>query len=409
MVLLFVSIIVIGIGGYSYLNSPKYVMLNYFEKQLSNNKFSTALSKFNKSQINTSVKSIISSSSIKDTGVSTTEKEEEIVNGSSYINNDDSKYYLNYSIFSDGKKMPIEIYFENNKLYLKFLGQFIYLDLTDISYEKISDEELKELTSIIKDSILYDMTDKLFKKVNSTLNLDNKKINADKYVIKLTNEDIYNYLEKVVIRIDSSKKIPKIKNMIFKNITKDEILKTIKEQISKNLNDLVIEYSMYISDKKIIRNEFSVIEKNDSLVYTFDSIDKGSNKNKYVMSINYSNNSLLNAVYEENDNNNSTISVNYADMYIINGTISGKDFNEIINLSLFTKDNMKDALGKISVIMKEVKKDQEYSFNAEILVPSLSYKFSINNNIILNPTLPKFNTNGAKKLDLNSNTLNNLL
>ncbi|MDD6878749.1 MAG: hypothetical protein PUD59_00760 [bacterium] len=392
-----VSLGLIGFGVYSLLFSPKTLMLTYMQKELSTVK-------------NLSQEENITKEKISTTGSLKMSEEEISVKGDTYLDNENLKYYLNYIVNYMNADIPLQVYFENNKLYYKFLDQFNYFELSENNNESnITKEELNELGNILNESLKDDLDNKLFSKTNSSITVNNSSIKADKYSLKFTTQDFYNYLNKLLTRIDSNTKISNIKKMLFKTKSKTEILNSFKtnvvDEIGKDKD--FIEYSIFVSNNEIVRNELKTIDKENTLSIILDSYNKGNNKYKYELSINEKDSVLVSGFYDEQDNN-STFKLT-VDSYIVDGSINKSDNSETLTASLYEKTAPNKILGKLTISEKEITKNSEYETNITISIPDLDTTLTLNNKVKFNEEVPKFDTTGAKRQELDQSSLNSLL
>ena len=279
IIVLVIGLIIAGVGAFLYFNNPKKKMFDAIENQivLASNRYKE---KKIKSKITTN-------GNVKIMGT-----EYAKVNSELYYDTINNKSLLSFALKYLGEtgklteSMKYELYFNDNKMYFKSEGKVYYIDLESTDKSSFSEEEIKAFVNIVKDSFNYGIPNNCFSVESKNVGVIDKTLSAKKYTLKMTKDNIYNYVKYLLDKIDESDKVPNIKKTIFSNTKKDEILKNVKESMGKkDSKKTFLEYSVYISKNVLVSQEINIYgDSNMSMV--FQRYDKGNslfNNYFYVM------------------------------------------------------------------------------------------------------------------------------
>ena len=400
--LIFVSIAMIGIGGYLYLNSTKNQMLSAISTQIE------TLQKKQKTIEKEKVQ-YVTTATLKEDGVSLG-----TVSGDIYVDEVNLKSYLNLAVkLADGMgdvgKLP-EMYVEGNKLYLKFDKETYYIDISESTGNSSgsgSKYNSEEVFNILLNALVKKIPEGNFSKENIKTTIIGSSYETTKYSLFLTRDDVYNIVENVLNEIDSNSKLKFIKEKINSYTSKTEMLKSIKSNLSSTYakNEKIFTYSIYVKDNDILKHEINIVgneinnSERDDFTINFGKAIRKADLYDYELIVKSGSTTIVNASIVGDDTlRNISIKFDGFD-FEISGTSSNSNGNKNVTLNAYVQSNKSDPIVTLSYNYSEVTAGSEYSSKINIVLNDGAGKieFDCSSKILKGKDVPSFDTSSAKK------------
>ena len=217
-----------------------------------------------------------------------------------YAGND--SFYGIVNAAMEGKKIAGDALFKDNKLYFKLdgaLDDYYYVDADELSSQVTNGLEIgvegidfnlniQKLLEFGIDSILSSVKNKNVQKDSSSITINNKKYDADKYAYTYTGEDLYDAVKEFVSKVKKDDEIYSQLSKLYEQVGEGEYtLDQLLDEFVKEAEELkqggdLLTYTVYVKDGKTISTQITTPQLPVSLVV--DHID-GEFLEAYVSSM----------------------------------------------------------------------------------------------------------------------------
>ena len=400
--LLFIAIISVGSGLFLFLNSPKRAMLSIVSKQIELfDKKNTKLKK-EKYEIKGSTKISFNDTNLYDI---TNELHIDSINEKLY-----SRLKGNY-IDKEGKDQSAEnmpqIYIEKNRLFFRVDGKLSYLEFDSsdnsiIASHKKRSLEYEEFLNVIKDYIVNKLPSENFSSVDSRTSVVNNVIDVKKYSLFLTSNDLKDLFRYILDEIYYGNNMPNLKEIMTKNITKENAIKQFNDAINKiyKTDKKIVEYSIYVKNNKIVKSAFELNSNDSGILISFGSYEKDTDVFDYELDIIKGSKKIFHGTIV-GDKMGDKIEGTYGN-YEISGEIVQSSDNKSLNINVHdTNDKSKEVL-VLNVEYKEVLKDLEYKVEVNATSNKDEGKMVLSNTTTIrkDKEVPSFDISKAEKVDI---------
>ena len=402
--LIFVSVALIGFGGYLYFNSPKNQMLSVIASQIDKMQKEQKIVEKEKAQYitNTTLKSgdILLGS----------------LDGDIYVDENVSKSYYKLALnlaeeLGKVGDLPI-MYIEGNRLYIKVDKETYYIDIFDSKKDTSSSSgssSSEDAFEILLSAAIKKIPDGNFTKEDSKVQVIGSSYDAVKYSVYLTGSDMYNICESVLNEIYNNSKLKIVKEAVSNFGNKDQILEDLKEGLSSyGKDEKVLTYTIYVKDDVILKHEVTAVgntidnSERADLAIELSKAERKTDLYDYELIVKYSSQNVLEASIS-GESTLRKISVKYAGSEL-EGTYSENNNNKTLTMSLYDESNKTTPMFTLSYNYSEVVADSEYEGKLNItlylgtdkVVLDCSYKK------LLGKDIPSFDTSSAKEYIFNS-------
>lgn len=411
VLLIIVSLVLIGLGGYMYYFNPKKVMLETIANQFE--KFNITETKKEKTKISTKGKltfSELGQNMIFD------------LSGDAYVDSESSKFYANYVTKLDNQVLASpELYFENNKLYLRikeYLDKLYYIEVDpEDNAKNITQEELDELLSVLGNSIVNNVEEKSFSSKKETITINKNSLKTTKYTVSLKAIELYNVFNEFLTEIKNNSKLKNVKDIVFQSVSETTYSSELKKTIigDEKEDRILFDYSIYVFKKnQIVKHEiiYKTLNSNKQIINNkimISNYEKQKDIKDYQFIIQSDNKNIFELVIDSSSSSDNNIKI-LSDEIAAEGKLTKSDKNEVLKLDFFASDDKTNPIATLNYKNEEIKKNLEYKSNIDFNLKLLgnSIVLSFENTVYKNQEVPKFDTSKAEKFNLDSTNFNML-
>lgn len=398
IVLLLSSFLLIGLGVYLYVFSPKNIMLKMLVKEFE------ILNKTEKQNFDNSKNILNGFLEIGDSnGVQKFDFDSTI--HSDLKNN-------NY-LFEGGLKVlgnnlfSAKIFTDKNKLYFKLSEKepLQYIEFAEDKDSMLPFAEIEEVKTILGKEILKALPDSNFSKSKENTTINKNNLETEKYTMKVTMLDFYNIFNNTFLEIRSNKKIVKINETIDKAITaskqtEDKFLEDLKKEIlgekNEHSNEVVFQYYIYTLKDKVVKHEFKV----EDSIFVFGKYEKETDIFDYEFIVK-EDNKIVSSLAIVGAKNSNKIDGVFED-FVLEGQSELTETKETIFLKAFDNSSKSFEIVNFSY-EKTLNNNNGNSSNINVkvnLTENEYFNVMISNSESKNVELPVLDTTGATKFNL---------
>ena len=402
--LLFVAVLSFGSGLFLFMNNPKRVMLKMVSNQIEFYSKKASTSKKQRYEIKSNTKIDFNKTNLYN------------LDSEIYIDSINEKFYEKFNgkyVTSEGKEESGEslpqIYIDKNRLYIRIDGELYYLEFEQDNRDIITTHsknslEFDVLLDTIKNYLVNKLPDRNYSKISTKASVASNVFDVEKYSVFFTSNDLNNMFSYVINEIYSGNKMPNLKNVMTKNIEKDTLIKQFNEKVLKPYDKKakIFEYSIFVKNKFIIKNELTILKKNGSNIKVdIGSYEKKSGVFDYDFEIINNSNKIIQGTIESDDMS-SKIKAKYG-KYEISGDIVNSTLNKSLHIDVYDDAHKANELATLSMEYKEITKDLEYKFEVNASSKSETQSFSLVNSSSKKKDVdvPSFDVTKATKMNLN--------
>lgn len=409
--LIFVSLVMIGLGVYKLYFNPKKIILKALSHQIEMVKdvdFDLKKERITSSLSINDLDQLLPSASLINTAKCLSDGNTKCINntrktlkfsGDTYIDPSANNYYGKYNIKLTGDPemsadFSSQFLYKDKMIYFyikELVDKVMYFSIEDINDYKISKEEM----NIYFDEVLKIMneyfTDDMFSTKKEKITINSNSISTTKYTINLTALDVYELTSRVFTEVKNNKSLSNIKKILFTDISESNYLSSLKRQIigSKDEKRQMFQYSVYLKNlTDAVKIDFCSSGSKVSLAW----FDSGNNSKAYEFLIQNDNENLFELSINGNDKLKN-IRIIGEDLYST-GTYEFKDSIKSLNLSIFDANDRNTSLGEIKY---------EYNTSSNVsdklnITSKNGFSLLMENKYSDFESFPKFDISKAQKL-----------